>query len=146
MVNTKTRQLYAQESVPVNTVHEVQWAPGPVWTRPENLAADWVSNRKPSQPQPVYSECDISCILAEVPVNLIAQSHFLFLLRTQHIFITARHCNRFPRTPCKHSRIINHGLHLSKSANKQKCYFLYKIGACAHDKVRIVDVNTVLCQ
>lgn len=61
-------------------------------------------------------------------------------------FTIVRHWSRFPRTSCKHSHIINQGLHLSESANKQKYYFLYKIGVCAHDKARNVDVNTVLCQ
>jgi len=51
--NAKTRQLYAQESDPVNIVHEAQWDPGPVWRGPENLAPHWVSNPKPSKPQPV---------------------------------------------------------------------------------------------
>jgi hypothetical protein len=50
MVNTKARQLYAQESDPVNIVDEVQWVPGPVWTGPENLTPHWVSNPKLSKP------------------------------------------------------------------------------------------------
>ena len=39
VVNSTPWLLYPQERDPVPTVQEARWAPGPVWTGAENLAA-----------------------------------------------------------------------------------------------------------
>ena len=55
VVNASLRPLYSLERDPVPTVHEVRWAPGPVWTDAENLAPNGIrSLDRPARSESLY--------------------------------------------------------------------------------------------
>jgi len=105
------RPLFTPGKDPVPIVQEAGWAPGPVWTRAENLATTGI--RSPDRPVRSESLYRLSYRTHNINVVLATTKNIVFEILTVHLMSKKKlYCNFFIITNLVHKFLVHsHKLH-----------------------------------